>query len=227
VNIMSVKDGGIDGHIRFWYGLTLIADGKIEDAYLHLREAGRVSYPIPPARTAPYLALIRENTKGPLPEGEEPAHPWLSEFRRFVGPGDTVLALQSGEGDLLRGISCARKVGIEKDREARKAAVVKFGIDGAEELSELPDACAEALLCADGLEKSPAPLETLRTAAAKLKPGGKAVFTVPSPSAPVPDALYCWTPASLANLFRAAGFDSSVPSVVETRGRLLIAVEKR
>jgi predicted O-methyltransferase YrrM len=224
-NMLEVKDANMDGPIRLWYGLTLIAEGRADEAWLHLREAPLCSYPVPRIRVQPYLDLLRNGAKGDFREPDPPA-PRLRAFASPVGPADTVIAFGSGDGEVLRSVPCGRKVGIEADRESRKEAIVKYGIDSVETIGELPDGIADVILCADGFEKRESPLQDLRALAAKLRRGGKAVFGIASPDRIPEDALYSWSARSLATLFRAAGFTALPGSVREEDGRLLITAEK-
>ena len=221
VNMMAVKDSQIDGYARLWYGLTLIAEGKATEAYEQLREATCCSYPVPERRVAPYLQLILASTKGPFP-AESQAGPRAAAFREFVRPYDTVVEYRSGAGETLRGLDCARKLGVESDRENRKRAIVDFGVDGVEEIADLPDACADLLIGHDRLGEDDSPLASLRALRAKLKRGGRAVFILREGGK---TGMYAWTEETLANLFRAAGFKLSLAPDRDVSGALRISAE--
>lgn len=136
------------------------------------------------------------------------------EFEPFVGRDDTVLDFGCGGGYLLGAISCAARYGVELNpdarSEARKGATVYADID------ELPpNVLFDVIISHHCLEHVEHPLEVLRKLRPRLKPGGKAVFVVPSESwlrqrvyqeDDINRHLYTWTPLSLGNLFACAGF---------------------
>lgn len=224
VNMLSVKDGGMDGHILMWSGLTLIAEGKVEAAHANLREAPLVSYPVSRDRVAPYLKLLRENGRTPLPPDDPVPDARYGFLGSSVREGDVVLALASGHGEILRAVGGKKKIGVEADRESRKEAIVKYGIDGVEDASELPEGCADVLLCGDGFASSGSPLASLRAMRPRLKPGGRLAMSLPVSGREPADACYSWNAVTLANLCRAAGFTITSPPR-ETGGRLVLGAE--
>lgn len=223
VNMMSVKDAQIDGLARLWSGLALISEGKGQEAYVHLSEALRCSYPLPGDRIEAYLQLIRGTLPGPFPHLPE-SGPRAADFRAFVRAGDIVLEFRSGRGETLRGLDCAGKLGIEPDRENRKRAIVEFGIDGAEAAADLPDACADLVLIHEGLAAEPSPLAALRALRPKLKSGGRIACVLRDSGDSA--CLYAWNPATLANLLRAAGFAPRGEAERGPQGELRLLAEK-
>jgi hypothetical protein len=225
MNMLSVKDANMDGHIRLWYGLTLIAEGKVDEAWKHLIEAPLCSYPVPRRRVDPYLKMIKNQAMGDFRDADT-LDLQFKGFQKKGVDGETVIAFRSGDGKILRGLEGKRKVGIEYDRELRKNAINNFGIDSVESISEIEDGVADVLVCGAGFDNEPAPLLCLKLLFPKLRKGGRAVFRLPSAQGTTGTELYTWSATSLSNLFRAAGFVSNLSDVSESEGFLVIAVEK-
>ncbi|MDB5104282.1 MAG: glycosyltransferase and protein [Fibrobacteres bacterium] len=202
---MILKDAFLDGWLHYWQGLVLEAENKGPEADKEFREALKVSYPASRHLVEPHL-------RGAEPSKPQPirAEAWFSS--RLAG-SRVVLEYGSREGTLLRELPGESKIGIEPDVGLCKRASLEAGIDAVNRAADLPDACADAIVCDRALERDPAPLRTLASLLPKLKPGGMAFFTVsalhgakPAASPSSSPSLYAWTQDTLRNLFTAAGF---------------------
>lgn len=209
-DMIQARDGRIDGQVRLWYGLSLLGQGRLEEALPHFHAISRVSLPLSSERALSYQDYIRRQRPelpfaAPAPKGEAAA----AAFQAHVAPSDTVVAV-GGDGSMLEALKAACKISVEADRDTRKHSITEHGVDSLEAWDDLPDGCADVLVSDDGLSSDPAPLPTLKQARAKLRAGGKAVFTVGREAAGAEGrpALYAWTPGTLENLFKAAGFAS-------------------
>jgi SAM-dependent methyltransferase len=210
------RDGRIDGTIQLWGGLSMLGQERFEEALGHFLLVPRVSSPLHPARAQPYLEFIRLQL--PSLDLKEPDLSAGRYFQAHIQPTDTVFELGSGDGALLSALNCAAKVGVEADRESRRRSITELGIDSVEAWDHLQDGRADLLISDDGLARNAAPLPALKQARLKLRPGGRAVFTVgrrvgPNPrkqsngdADPVAPALYLWNAPTLKNLFSEAGF---------------------
>jgi SAM-dependent methyltransferase len=136
------------------------------------------------------------------------------EFEPFVGRDDVVLDFGCGGGYLLQALSCCLRYGVEPNPDARRQAIKAARVYA--DVDELPqNVLFDTVISHHCLEHVDHPLEVLEKLRARLKPGGKAVFVVPSESwqkqrtyqaNDINQHLYTWTPLSLGNLFAHAGF---------------------
>jgi len=199
---MLAKDARMDGWLQYWQGLVLEAGGRMEEAERCFREARAVSYPA-------FEALVASHLRGPAPAESGSAHARASWFRTRLAGTETLLEYGCGTGALLRALPGRAKIGIEPDDRLRKIASIDAGIDAVNNPADLPDACADALVCDQALETATDPLALLNALGSKLKPGAKALISVGlrrGHDVPGDKALFAWTPATLANLLTAAGF---------------------
>ncbi|MBW8888482.1 MAG: class I SAM-dependent methyltransferase [Fibrobacteres bacterium] len=233
-DLINSKDGGIDGRLRFWYGLSLLRQNRFADALPHFEAAGRVSRPLGADRLAPYLDQIRQGMGDawPVPPTRSEA---ALQFQSLIKITDTAFAIGRNASQLLRGLDCASKAIIDKDVSACKKSLYENGIDALGTWDELGEGSGDALLCDGGLECEPEPLSVLRKGFASLAPGGIAIFVVPAGGAnggnaantsadPLP--LYAWNEATLRNLFAAAGFAEAAITGLPDGGGMRIVAQK-
>jgi len=136
------------------------------------------------------------------------------EFEPFVGKDDVVLDFGCGGGYLLAALLCGARYGVELNPEARNEAIKAARVYA--DIDQLPpQVFFDAIISHHCLEHVDHPLEVLQKLRLRLRPGGKAVFVVPSESwlrqnryqeNDINRHLYTWTPLSLGNLFAHAGF---------------------
>src|ERR1700690_2672060 len=141
---------------------------------------------------------------------------WLDrwKFEPFVRPADLVLDFGCGGGYLLAALSCRGRYGIEINPTARMEAVRVIQVYP--DIAEVPDDIQfDLVISHHALEHVAAPLEVLQQLGARLRPGGKVVFVVPSEDwrrekryriGDINQHLYTWTPLILGNLFARAGY---------------------
>lgn len=138
-----------------------------------------------------------------------------AKFSRYVRPSDTVVDFGCGGGYVLSALSCTRRLGVEINPAARKAAQAN-GVTCCESLDGIDDSIADVAIAHHSLEHVACPLEVLVDLRCKLKPAGLLVLVAPIDDWRVQrdyernnlnHHLYTWTPLLLGNLLAEAGFD--------------------
>ena len=135
-----------------------------------------------------------------------------SKFERCIKPTDTVLDFGCGSGLLLKGLDCARRLGVEIN-PAAVAPARGVGVEVFGRVEDVPDNVADVIISNHALEHTLRPLDELKALYRKLKPGGRIVIVVPCDSVyfafkpnDVNKHLYSWSPMNLGNLLAEAGF---------------------
>jgi SAM-dependent methyltransferase len=137
------------------------------------------------------------------------------KFRAHIKPSDCVLDFGCAAGFTLKNLQCARRLGVEINPAARRAAV-ETGIEVYATAAEVPDGVADVVISNHALEHVPYPVEALRQLRAKLKPAGELVLVLPLDDwrtqkvydpADINHHLHTWTPQLLGNTMQEAGFD--------------------
>lgn len=211
-DFILARDGRIDGHVRLWSGLSLLGQGRFQEALDHFHAMQRVSLPLPADRAHSFVEYIRNQKPGLSPSAKPAVVAALPDLSAHVRDTDKVIAVGGGDGSLLGSLPCAYKVGMEADRESRKHSITEFGVDSLESWADLPDGFADVVISADGISRDASPLSALKSAYLKLRPGGTAVVIVGASSNPAnpsiagKPALYSWTRETLGNLLKEAGF---------------------
>jgi len=136
------------------------------------------------------------------------------KFAPYLKEEDSVLDFGCGGGFMLSALRCQSRYGIEVNPSARATAARLLQVYA--HLQDLPDGLFfDAIISHHALEHVGNPLDILEKLFARLKPGGKIIFVVPSEdwrrqrrydAGDVNHHLYTWTPLSLGNLFAQAGY---------------------
>ena len=141
-----------------------------------------------------------------------------TKFAEFISGNNQVLDFGCGGGFLLRGIKCAKKVGVEVNRSAADVARDN-GIEVFGSAAEVPDDYVDVIISNNALEHTLHPLDELKSLRRKIRSGGRIIFVVPCESIgyryqpnDVNHHLYSWSPMCIGNLFTEAGF-----SVIESK----------
>jgi SAM-dependent methyltransferase len=142
-----------------------------------------------------------------------------SKFLEYISSKSRVLDFGCGGGFLLKGLNCAKRVGIEVNESAADIAK-KNGIEVYRSVADVPDDYYFDVIISDNaLEHTLQPLSELVSLYRKVSLGGKIVFVVPCESIgysykpnDISHHLYSWSPMCIGNLFTEAGF-----SVIESK----------
>jgi SAM-dependent methyltransferase len=137
----------------------------VPDAEQHYRDdAGRHYHGVKralPAEALPWVARLR-----------------AEKFRPFVRTKDTVLEFGVGAGWNLRELACARKLGHDVSGFLVDELTVA-GIEFVPRIEDLPQECADVLICHHALEHVLEPAKVLVELKRLLKPGGRLLLHVP------------------------------------------------
>lgn len=136
-----------------------------------------------------------------------------SKFWDHIRPTDTVLDFGCGSGLLLKGLDCARRLGVEIN-PAAVAFAERNGVEVFSRVEDVPDNSVDVVISNHALEHALRPLDELKALHGKLREGGRIVIVVPCDSfryaykaGDVNRHLYSWSPMNLGNLLDEAGFE--------------------
>ncbi len=137
-------------------------------------------------------------------------------FQKPIKKTDTIIDFGCGGGFLLKNLKCARKIGIEPNKNAHhqlKLNNVEAFSSPHELLEKYGENFADVIISNNALEHSLNPLIELKSLYPLLKKGGLIYFIVPCDNINLkyyPNNinyhLYSWSPLNLGNLFNEAGF---------------------
>lgn len=137
----------------------------------------------------------------------------VSKFQNHITDSDNVVDYGCGGGYILSNLRCCNKIGIEVNPTAIQEMATK-GITCFTSCDYLQDEWADVIISNSVLEHTLHPLDEIKKLNMKLKSNGRMVFSVPCESpdwkfvaGDINQHLYSWSPQSLGNLFRVAGFD--------------------
>jgi SAM-dependent methyltransferase len=146
--------------------------------------------------------------------GELTAQIDRTKFEEWTNPDTVVVDFGCGAGHLLELLPARRRLGVEPNEAARRAAHER-GLDVVSSTSEVPDGLADVVISNHALEHTLAPWEELCELRRVLKPRGRLILWLPlddwrTQRRLAPDDnhhVYAWTPLLLRNLLDEAGFD--------------------
>lgn len=155
-------------------------------------------------------------------------------FSPHIKPDDVVLDFGCAGGGLLGALDCSRKIGVEINTVARKAAAAS-GIETYSTLDEAPSGIADVVISSHTLEHIPDPFEALQQIKPLIKPGGKLVLLLPIDDwrrsrvyrpEDINHHLHTWTPLLLGNLLTEAGYTVKPEDLRVVRHALMRHFEK-
>ncbi len=135
-------------------------------------------------------------------------------FRKHVRSGDRVLDFGCGGGGVIADLDCRARSGVEPILASRHTAISK-GIRCEDSLTKFEDDSIDVVISNHALEHCRHPLLELEQMKRVLTSEGRLVLVVPSEEwraqpRDVPmdhnHHLYTWTPLTLGNLLREAGY---------------------
>lgn len=137
-------------------------------------------------------------------------------WENLIAPEDELLEFGCGGGQLLNLLPARRKIGVEINPVAVEHARA-YGLEIHESLAELAPASFDKVISSHVLEHVESPCATLAELRRLLRPTGRLILLLPMDDwrTPIhrrfkPDDvdmhLYTWTPLTLGNLLKSAGF---------------------
>jgi SAM-dependent methyltransferase len=141
----------------------------------------------------------------------------VDKYRDTVRPSSRVLDFGCGGGFLLVNLECAARFGIEPNAAARATATangVTVFANSTEALEALGAETIDAIISDNALEHALEPWRELVALQALLKRGGRLHIVVPCEGIgwkykpdDINQHMYSWSPQSLGNLVKAAGYE--------------------
>ena len=134
------------------------------------------------------------------------------KFEPWLSPELDVLDFGCGAGSLLANVPGRRKLGVEINPEARRAAQ-NLGVPTVPDLGQVYPASFDRVISNNALEHVLNPYPALCQIREKLRPGGLLILVVPCETIRIrfrqndPNHhLFSWSPQAIANLAQDAGF---------------------
>ena len=141
----------------------------------------------------------------------------VDKYRTSVKASDRVLDFGCGGGFLLANLDCAARFGIEPNPSAREMAAsngVTVFANAADALAALSPGTIDVIVSDNALEHALEPWRELQSIRPLLKQGGLLHIVVPCEGISwkykaddINQHVYSWSPQSLGNLLKAAGFE--------------------
>jgi SAM-dependent methyltransferase len=141
----------------------------------------------------------------------------VDKYRKTVTLTDRVLDFGCGGGFLLAQLQCAARYGIEPNATARETAAANGATvfpNSAAALAALGPESIDVLISDNALEHALEPWRELVALRPLVKCGGRIHFVVPCENISwsykaddINQHLYSWSPQSLGNLLKAAGYE--------------------
>ncbi|MEQ1697190.1 MAG: class I SAM-dependent methyltransferase [Hyphomicrobiaceae bacterium] len=141
----------------------------------------------------------------------------VDKYRNTVRPTDRVLDFGCGGGFLVANLTCAERFGIEPNpagREMAKSNGVTVFASPADALAALGEGTLDLIISDNALEHALEPYRELQALMPLLKVGGRIHFVVPCEGIgwkfkadDINQHVYSWSPQSIGNLVKAAGYE--------------------
>jgi SAM-dependent methyltransferase len=141
----------------------------------------------------------------------------VDKYRGSIDANSNVLDFGCGGGFLLSHFVCPGRFGIEPNRAARETAAsngLRVFADPAEALAALGPESIDVVISDNALEHAFEPWRELQALLPLLKRGGRLHIVVPCEnigwtykSDDINQHVYSWSPQSIGNLVKAAGFE--------------------
>ena len=141
----------------------------------------------------------------------------VDKFHDSIRPESKVLDFGCGGGFLLANLECAGKFGVEPNAAARETAAkngARVFASPAEALEALGPESMDVIISDNALEHALEPWRELLALRPLLKRGGRLHIVVPCENISwgykeknIDQHVYSWSPQSIGNLVKAAGFD--------------------
>ncbi len=141
----------------------------------------------------------------------------VDKYRDTLRASDRVLDFGCGGGFLLANLTCAARFGIEPNpagREMAKSNGVTVFASPADALAALGEGTLDLIISDNALEHALEPYRELQALLPLLTAGGRIHFVVPCEGISwkfkaddINQHVYSWSPQSLGNLVKAAGYE--------------------
>jgi SAM-dependent methyltransferase len=141
----------------------------------------------------------------------------IDKFRDSIEPASRVLDFGCGGGFLLANLACGARFGIEPNdaaRETAKGNCVAVFANASEALDAIGPEAIDVVISDNALEHALEPWRELTALLPLLKRGGRIHIVVPCEGIgwkyradDINQHVYSWSPQSLGNLLKAAGYE--------------------
>jgi len=141
----------------------------------------------------------------------------VDKYRNSIEPTSKVLDFGCGGGFLLANLECAERFAVEPNVTARETATrngVRAFASAAEAIEAIGPESIDVIISDNALEHALEPWQELRALKPLLKRGGRLHIVVPCENISwsykeddINQHVYSWSPQSIGNLLKAAGYE--------------------